>query len=954
MGKTTLILSFLLATVSLYAQKQPVTHNNYDSWKSIKNISAPQNGDVLLYYTTPQEGDNLLNIYNTQTEKLITIPRGSNAAISQDNSNAVAIIKPYFTQTREAKIKKTKSEDMPKDTLAIIDLLNNKTIKIPNYKSHSFPNILTNYIAYQETGEKDEQDNVYVLNIVSKKIDTLKNVDKYSFLPNSEAIVYTTKYVNNAKNRENLKKGAKDTTILAKFGYIDTTDANPGLYIYEFPLRTKREIIQGPKGSKFYLPSYYNNTLSFYANTDTTKDGKNNNSLYLYNIKEKTLNQIANNKTNGVPNNWILNNTEHITFSQNGERIIFGLSPKPREKDTTLVEFEQPQLDIWSWHDDYNQPQQLLNRNKELNKTYQAYINITNPQKVILIGDSIINQVNIPNNGNSNLVLVSTNKKYRYQTQWNVNTPRDLYIIDLKTGKREKVLEEVNYIINQPSPSGRYYPLFNEADGNWLLYDITTKKLTNLTKDLKVKFYDIDHDTPSLPGSYGRPTWFADESGFILPTKYDLWQFSPNNSYAPFPLTEGKGEKNNITYTIANPYDYSIEYNTSDIAYSNMNNLKPGVPIYFSTFNHITKEHGYSYKEMAKKGSKIIELTEEPYSFANPTLAGSKNPSLYYLKGNFNNPMDLWVTKDKFKHQKQLTDINPQQRDLNWGNVQLVNWLTADSIKAEGLLFTPENLDPNQKYPMIIYFYEKNSETIYNYRQPAPSRSTINIPYFVSNGYIVFVPDIYYKTGEPGESAMRSIMPAVEMLEKTYPWINGDKIGIQGQSWGGYQVAYMITKTNKFKAAGAGAPVSNMTSAYGGIRWSSGMTRQFQYEQTQSRIGKTLWDGFEEYYNNSPLFFLPNVNTPVLIMHNDKDGAVPWYQGIEMFTGLKRLGKEAWLLQYNNEEHNLTQRRNSKDLSIRLEQFFNHYLKGAPAPKWMKEGRPATDKGFSLGYELIK
>ena len=132
------------------------------------------------------------------------------------------------------------------------------------------------------------------------------------------------------------------------------------------------------------------------------------------------------------------------------------------------------------------------------------------------------------------------------------------------------------------------------------------------------------------------------------------------------------------------------------------------------------------------------------------------------------------------------------------------------------------------------------------------------------------------------------------------------------------------------------------------------MTRQFQYENTQSRIGKNLWDGYEDYYKNSPLFFLPNVTTPVLIMHNDKDGAVPWYQGIEMFTGLKRLGKQAWLLQYNNEEHNLNERRNAKDLSIRLEQFFNHYLKGEPAPKWMKEGRPAVDKGYDLGYELVK
>ena len=166
----------------------------------------------------------------------------------------------------------------------------------------------------------------------------------------------------------------------------------------------------------------------------------------------------------------------------------------------------------------------------------------------------------------------------------------------------------------------------------------------------------------------------------------------------------------------------------------------------------------------------------------------------------------------------------------------------------------------------------------------------------------------------------------------------------------------MVTRPEvfKWKAAGAGAPVANMTSAYGGIRWGSGMVRQFQYEGSQSRVGKTLWDGLDLYIENSPLFFADKVETPVLIMHNDKDDAVPWYQGIEFFTALRRLGKPSWLLQYNDEVHNLSRRANSKDLSIRLEQFFNHYLKGAPMPVWMKDGVPATLKGIDWGYELTE
>jgi dipeptidyl aminopeptidase/acylaminoacyl peptidase len=177
-------------------------------------------------------------------------------------------------------------------------------------------------------------------------------------------------------------------------------------------------------------------------------------------------------------------------------------------------------------------------------------------------------------------------------------------------------------------------------------------------------------------------------------------------------------------------------------------------------------------------------------------------------------------------------------------------------------------------------------------------------------------------------------------------------MGLQGQSWGGYQTAYLITQTNMYRAAMAGAPVSNMTSAYGGIRWGSGWVREFQYEKGQSRLGVSLWEDRERYIKNSPLFHADKVQTPLLIMHNDKDGAVPWYQGIEYFTALRRLDKPCWMLNYNDDDHNLTRRANQRDLSIRMRQFFDHYLLDAPMPIWMKEGLPAVDKGKRTGYEL--
>lgn len=300
----------------------------------------------------------------------------------------------------------------------------------------------------------------------------------------------------------------------------------------------------------------------------------------------------------------------------------------------------------------------------------------------------------------------------------------------------------------------------------------------------------------------------------------------------------------------------------------------------------------------------------------------------------------------------QLTHANPQQKEYAWGTVELVNWISNDGIPLQGLLYKPDNFDPKKKYPMMTYFYEKNSDNIHTHFAPKPIRSYINFSYFTSNGYVVFVPDIVYQIGYPGQSAYNCVIPGVlKMIETGY--IDKDRIGISGHSWGGYQTAYIVTRTNLFKAAEAGAPVSNMTSAYGGVRWDTGLVRQAQYERTQSRIGGTLWEKPFHFIENSPLFFADRVKTPVLMMHNDDDGAVPWYQGIEFYLALKRLNKPVWMLNYTGEKHGLTQRQNMTDFAIRLYQFFDHYLKDQPMPRWMASGLPYVEKGINQGLELI-
>jgi dipeptidyl aminopeptidase/acylaminoacyl peptidase len=312
-------------------------------------------------------------------------------------------------------------------------------------------------------------------------------------------------------------------------------------------------------------------------------------------------------------------------------------------------------------------------------------------------------------------------------------------------------------------------------------------------------------------------------------------------------------------------------------------------------------------------------------------------------ESTFNEFPDLMITNSSFANMKRVSNANPQKDGLSWGSAELVRYTNTDGVQLSGILMKPENFDPSKKYPLMVYIYEKLSQNLNTFVNPSPGTS-INAAYYVSNGYLVLEPDIVYTIGYPGQSALKCVLSAVQaVVDKGF--VNEDAIGIQGHSWGGYQIAYMVTQTNRFKAAAPGAVVANMTSAYSGIRWGTGLSRQFQYEHTQSRIGGTIWEYPMRFIENSPLFQLDRVQTPILTIHNDADTAVPWYQGIEFYLGLRRLGKEVYMFSYNGEPHGLTRRPNQKDYTLRLQQFFDHFLKGAPEPDWMAHGIPFLQKG---------
>lgn len=872
-----------------------LTVDDLVTWQRITDREISDNGKWVACKMEPWEGDATVYLYAAQGQETATFSPADKFAFSASSGYLVVTQTPGKSTVDSLKVLKTKEDKMPMNTLVIYSVAGKKET-IDSLKTFKLADE-ADWIAYQR-GRKDST--LYVRSLDGSKTFQFPTVTDFQFAKKSGMLYYTS-----AAEGE-----AGIFTLNPEKGSPALIKEGKGVF---------KQTTFDEKGERL--------AFLYCADKDSSYKAL---SLWLseHNAPAK---EIATRGNKAFPAEWVINENGMLQFSKSASRLFFGTSPEPRQKDTTQLAENRPNVQVWSWDEPVQYTVQNYNKEKDLKKSYQAVYNLGNGSIFQLANEELPN-IQLGNEGDAALALLSTSRPYSLSSMWEARTRSDYYTVSLDNGERKQIAK-ADYGRFRLSPQGKYAYWYGETDSCWYTIALAEGKRYRLTTPESFPAWDEENDVPNHPYAHGAAGWTANDQNLLIYDRYDIWKFDPTAATSPINLTvNGRKEK----------LSYRLEQLDKEARFIDL-----GKPQLLKGFNETTKGYGF-YNARLSAPAAPKTLLAGNYMLRSINKAKNTDDVIYTME-TFQQYPDIHYSTLAFKKSVQLTHGDKQQEGFIWGTAELVSWISLDGRPLEGVVYKPANFDPNKKYPMMVNFYERNSETLYNYRMPEPHRSTIDYHLYNSNEYIIFNPDIRYVDGYPGESCYNCLMPGVTMMiAKGY--IDEKAIGAQGHSWGGYQVAYLATRTDLFSAIESGAPVVNMFSAYGGIRWGSGMARSFQYEHTQSRLAATPWSSPLRYLENSPLFTMDKVQTPILIMHNDADGHVPWYQGIEYFVAMKRLGKPCWLLNYTGEPHWPMHMANRIDFQRRMFQFFNHYLKNQKMPKWMSEGVPAVEQPFELGY----
>ncbi|HJR60112.1 MAG TPA: prolyl oligopeptidase family serine peptidase, partial [Vicinamibacterales bacterium] len=655
---------------------------------------------------------------------------------------------------------------------------------------------------------------------------------------------------------------------------------------------------------------------------------------------KKTVFDPSKDKT--FPEGFAISGNRAATWNEKMDAFVFGIR-EPRKRDTPAgpqgmtpaAEGAEPpaapagpapntdadekvDLVLWHWKDPRLQSQQQVQENADRTFSYLSMYHV-GPQKFVRLADEELRTVTLA--PKDKFAIGLDEREYQLMGNLDGRRYRDVYVVNPATGARKLALKRARWY-NGPSPDGESF-LYYE-DGHFFVHNMATGQSKNITIGVPASFINTEDDHNVVKPPTSTMGWVKGSKAVLINDNWDIWQV-PVDGGAAVNLTVN-GRKDQIRHQQRFPMEPPEDRDEG---------IDMSRPQYFRVYGEWTKKAGIGRLNPGKPGLTNVLWGDASFS---RLMKAEKADVVLYTKETPLEPADYYATDSKFGEPKRLTDMRPQVAGFTWTpGVQLVSYTCDKGDKLQAALYLPANYEKGKAYPTLVNFYERMSQTANTFSNP--SANGFNRSVYTSQGYAVLIPDIVYKVNDPGMSAVWCMVPAVKAAIAT-GIVDAKKIGITGHSWGGYQTSFLVTQTDIFAAAVAGAPLTNMVSMYSLVYKNSGGGNMAIFESSQGRFKGGYWDNWDAYYRNSPVFFAKNVKTPLMILHNDKDGAVDFTQGVEYYNTLRRMGKPVIMLEYTGENHGLARRPNQRDYTVRMKEYFDHYLKGAPAPDWLTDGVP--------------
>ncbi|MFY0593565.1 S9 family peptidase [Roseivirga sp.] len=959
----TFLALILFASLSIAQEKKPMSWKDIPTWKYMQGNSfrVSPDGQWVAYGIVAAEADGeiILKKISDPDSLAKSFPIGSTTFPSiqfSDDSKWIAFKEyPKFSARKANKGPRSKPL---RDKLTLLELGTDEKKTFENVISYSFNNEKASQLAInlaKDGNSKARGSDLLIHHLTADKSQNIGNVTEFRFNKSGSHLAYVVDAANKTGNGLYLMDMAGNSTQIldsdnASYKFINWTEKGDAFAALKMVEDKK---FKQPHGKVVGVKNLKSPQITLY---DAAKDSTgfdqshtisgNRRPMWsedltrlFYGIhplelvkkpspkKELDKDSMKVAQAKAVEKIMADTSLKSITDLQKAIAKVNGKKAAPKKKNDA----DKPDMSIWHWNDSRLQSQQQSEERRDKNYSMWAMYDVASAKHIALQDDSMNGLSIFPKHL---YALGSDNQNYELDINLDGQRYNDLYLVDLKTGTRKELFTKfyLPSFWSNPSPSTDGTKFIYAEDGHYFVHDIVNGNTTNITENLPVTFVNVEDDHNVEKPMVGFLGWSSDSKYILLRDGWDIWQVPLAGKIKPVNLTEN-GRKEGIRYQ----YRFGLDPEEKGIDLSKT--------IYLRTYGEWTKKSGVATLSPTKKSGLKPGVTSLIWDDANVGgLRKAEDADVFFFsKQTFNTPPEMFVTDKSLSSPKQVTKNTPDADKYAWSEgTQLVDYVTDKGDSLQGALFLPANYVKGEKYPTVVYYYEKLSQTRHNWSNPSFSGTGWNPNMYTSNGYAVFIPDIVYKLDDPGMSAVWAVLPAVKAAIATGV-VDADNIGIHGHSWGGYQTAFLITQTNMFKAAAAGAPLTNMVSMYDLIYWNGGIGNMAIFESSQGRFRGAPWENWDSYLRNSPVYHVKKVNTPLLMLHNDKDGAVDFTQGIEYYSALRRLKKPVVLVQYKGENHGLSKMENRKDYSVRMMEFFDHHLKGLKAPDWLDKGIDKLD-----------